>query len=196
MEPGLRQVMLSSFLPPHHEHLGPSFKALNPLGPQFLHPGMRNLSGLIIVMCESCSVMSDSLRSHGLYNLWNSPILENTGVGSLSLLPGIFPTQRTNSGPLHCRWILSQLSHQGSPRILEWVAYPFSRGASQPRDQTGVSCVAGGFFTNRAITDNKKTTVHKDMCRTLVVRCLRLQASNAGGLGSIPGLGTRSHATT
>ena len=133
MEPGLRQVMLSSFLPPHHEHLGPSFKALNPLGPQFLHPGMRNLSGLIIVMCESCSVMSDSLRSHGLYNLWNSPILENTGVGSLSLLPGIFPTQRTNSGPLHCRWILSQLSHQGSPRILEWVAYPFSRGASQPR---------------------------------------------------------------
>ena len=32
-------------------------------------------------------------------------------------------------------------------RILEWVAFPFSRGSSQPRDQTQVSCIAGGFFT-------------------------------------------------
>ena len=85
-----------------------------------------------------------------------------------------------------------QLSHKGSPRILEWVAYPFSSKSSQSRNQTGVSCVAGRFFTNRAITDNKITTVHKDMCRTLVVQCLRLQAPNAGGPGSIPGLGTRS----
>ena len=37
---------------------------------------------------------------------------------------------------------------QGKPRILEWVAYPFSRGSSRPRNQTGVSCIAGGFFTN------------------------------------------------
>ena len=41
-----------------------------------------------------------------------------------------------------------QLSHKGSPRILEWVAYPFSRGSSRPRDRIGVSCIAGGFFTN------------------------------------------------
>ena len=33
-------------------------------------------------------------------------------------------------------------------RILEWVALPFSRGSSQPRDQTQVSCIAGGFFTS------------------------------------------------
>ena len=33
-------------------------------------------------------------------------------------------------------------------RILEWVAIPFSRGSSQPRDQTQVSCIAGGFFTS------------------------------------------------
>ena len=33
-------------------------------------------------------------------------------------------------------------------RILEWVAFPFSRGSSQPRNRTGVSCIAGGFFTN------------------------------------------------
>ena len=35
-------------------------------------------------------------------------------------------------------------------RLLEWVAFPFSRGSSQPRDWTGFSCVAGGFFTNWA----------------------------------------------
>ena len=44
-----------------------------------------------------------------------------------SLLQRIFPTQGWNPGLLHCRWILYQLSHKGSPRILEWVAYPFSR---------------------------------------------------------------------
>ena len=38
-------------------------------------------------------------------------------------------------------------------RILEWVAYPFSRGYSQPRNQTRVSCTAGGFFTNRAMRE-------------------------------------------
>ena len=45
-------------------------------------------------------------------------------MGSLSLLWGIFPTQGLNPGLLHCRWILYQLSHKGSPRIPEWVAYP------------------------------------------------------------------------
>ena len=62
-------------------------------------------------------------------------------MGSLSLLQGIFPTQGLNPGLLHCRCILYQLSHKGSPRILEWVAYPFSSGSSQPRKQTGVSCI-------------------------------------------------------
>ena len=51
---------------------------------------------------------------HGLYNPWNSPG-QNTGVGSLSLLQGIFPTQESNQGLLHWRWFLYQLSHQGSP---------------------------------------------------------------------------------
>ena len=55
---------------------------------------------------------------------WNSPG-QNTGVGSLSLLQGIFPTQGSNPGLPHCRRILYQLSHKGSPRILEWVTYPF-----------------------------------------------------------------------
>ena len=58
--------------------------------------------------------MSDSLRPHGLYSPWNSPG-QNTGVGSLSLLQGIFPTQGSNPGLLHGRRILYQLSHKGSP---------------------------------------------------------------------------------
>ena len=73
----------------------------------------------------------DSLQPHGLYISWNSPG-QSTGVGSLSLLQGIFQTQGSNPGILHCRWILYQLSHKRSPRILEWVAYPLSRGFSQP----------------------------------------------------------------
>ena len=78
--------------------------------------------------------MTNSLQPHGLYSAWNSPG-KNTGVGSLSLLQGIFPTQELNPGLPHCRRILYCLSHQGSPRILEWVAYPFSRGFPQPRNR-------------------------------------------------------------
>ena len=63
---------------------------------------------------ESHSVVSDSLRPCGLYSPWNSPG-QNTGVGSLSFLQGIFPTQGSNPGLLHCRWVLYQLSHKGSP---------------------------------------------------------------------------------
>ena len=101
---------------------------------------------------ESCSVMSNSLQPHGLYSPWNSPG-QNTGVGSLSLLQGIFPTQGSNPGLMHCRWILYQLSHKGSPRKLECVAYPFSRGSFRPRNWTRVSCIAGRFFTNWVIAE-------------------------------------------
>ena len=65
--------------------------------------------------CESLSVVSDSLQLHGLYSPWNSPG-QNTGVGSLTLLQGIFPTQESNPGLPECRQILYQLSHKGSPR--------------------------------------------------------------------------------
>ena len=45
------------------------------------------------------------------------------------------------------------MSHQGSPRILEWVAYSFSSGSSQPRNRTWVSCIAGRFFTSWATSE-------------------------------------------
>ena len=86
--------------------------------------------------------MSNSLW---LYSPWNSPD-QNTGVGSYPLLQEIFLTQESNPGFLHCRQILYQLSHKGSPRTLEWVACPFSSRYSCPRNQTVVSYIAGGFF--------------------------------------------------
>ena len=60
-------------------------------------------------------VLSTSLGPHGLYSPWNSPG-QNTGMGSLSLLQEIFPTQRLNP-VLHCRWILYQLGYHRSPII-------------------------------------------------------------------------------
>ena len=87
---------------------------------------------------------SEPPGNHGLYSPWNSPG-QNTGVNSLSLLQG------SNPGLPHCRWILYQLSHKDSPIILEWVAFPFSSGSSQPRNRTRVSRIASEFFTNWAI---------------------------------------------
>ena len=62
---------------------------------------------------ETHSVMSNSLGPHGLYSPWVSPD-QNTGVGSCSLLQGIFATQGSNPGLAHGRQILYQLSHQES----------------------------------------------------------------------------------
>ena len=60
---------------------------------------------------QSCLTLCDPMA----YSPWNSPG-QNTGVGSLSLLQGIFPTQGSNAGLPHYRWILYQLSHKGSPK--------------------------------------------------------------------------------
>ena len=130
------------------------------IGLPFTSPGDLPDSVIETWVSESCLVLSDSLRLNGLYSPGNSLCQntgvgsqntgvgsQNTGVGSDSFLHGIFPTQRLNPGLPHCRWILYQMSHKGSLRILEWVAYPFSRGSSWPKNKTGVSCIAGRFFT-------------------------------------------------
>ena len=72
--------------------------------------------------------MPNSQRPHGLQptrllHPWDFPG-KSAGVGCHCLLQGIFPTQELNPGPPHCRQMLYHLSHQGSPRILEWVAFP------------------------------------------------------------------------
>ena len=65
---------------------------------------------VVVKVAQSCQ----TLRPHGLYSPWSSPG-QNTGVGSLSLLRGIFSSQGSNPGLPHCRQILYQLSHKGSP---------------------------------------------------------------------------------
>ena len=65
---------------------------------------------------ESRSVVSNSLRPHGLHSPWNFQG-QDTGVGSLPLLQGMLPTRGSNPGLPHCRRILYQLSHRGSPTI-------------------------------------------------------------------------------
>ena len=82
------------------------------------------------------------------------------------LFQGIFPTQGSNPGLPCCRWIFYQLSQLGSPGILEWVAYLFSSGSSRPRNQTGVSCIAGKFLTSwvtREAIENWKVSGQYDI---------------------------------
>ena len=79
------------------------------LQPESLYPEFW-LCDLLTFQSESCSVVSESLQPHGLYRPWNSPG-QNIGVGSISLLQGIFPTQGLDPGLPHCRQILYQLSH-------------------------------------------------------------------------------------
>ena len=117
----------------------------------------------------SCSDMSNSLRPPGLQPACllcpqNSPG-KNTEVGSHALLQGVFQTQGLNAGLLHCRCLLYYVNHQGSPRILEQVAYSFSRGTSQIRNRTGVSCITCEFFTSSAT--RKKESEVAQLCPTL-----------------------------
>ena len=101
---------------------------------------------------------------------------KNTGVGCHALLQGIFPIQGSNTGLPYCRQFLYCLSHQGSPRILEWVAYPFSTGSSQPRNQTRVSCIVGRLFTSWAAREAEihGNTVQMNLfCELYLSICLR-----------------------
>ena len=103
-----------------------------------------------VKVTQSCPTLCDSMDC--TVRSWNSPG-QNTEVGSLFLLQGIFPTQRSNPGLPHCRQILYQLSHQGSPRILKWVACAFSSRSSWPKNWIRISYIAGRFFTNWAIRE-------------------------------------------
>ena len=110
------------------------------------------ISPLLCVLClvtqscpTLCNPMDCGLPGSSVHG--DSPG-KNTGWGCHAFLQGIFPTQGSNPGLPHCRQILYCLSHQ--PEAQEYwsgVAYPVSRGPSQPTNQTRVSCFAGGFFT-------------------------------------------------
>ena len=92
---------------------------------------------------ESHSVMSDSLWPHGLYSPWNSPG-QNTGVGSLSLSTWI----ESRSPVLQADSLPSE--PQGKFKNTGVGSLSLLQGSSQPRNQTWVSGIAGGFFTNWA----------------------------------------------
>ena len=104
------------------------------------------------------ALVSSSLRPHGLYSPWNSPG-QNTGVGSLSLLQGIFPTQGSNPGLLHCRHSVYQLSHQGSPQWLYLAGNPTNSTLLSAEDLTGGLGHLATKFHYRFVISTGKTRV-------------------------------------
>ena len=102
---------------------------------------------LVTQLCHLCVPMDCSppgSPAHG------DSLGKDTGVSCHALLYGVLLAQGSNTGLTQCKRILYHLSQKGSSRILEWVAYSFSRGNSWSRNWTGVSCIAGGFFTSWA----------------------------------------------
>ena len=93
-----------------------------------------------LTLCNPIIVASQAPLSMGFYR-------QEYWSGLPCPSPEIFPTQGSNPGLPHCGQILYHLSHHRSPRLLEWVPYPFSRGSSQSRNRTRVSWIAGRFFT-------------------------------------------------
>ena len=93
---------------------------------------------ILVWMSESRSVVSDSLRSHGLLCPWNSPD-KNRGVGCYFLLRGIFLTQGLNLGLLHYRCTLYQLSHQDTTKYLYMNVHSSSILDSQNVETTQVA---------------------------------------------------------
>ena len=100
---------------------------------------------------KSSSVVSDSV-THGLYSLWNS-LGQNTGVGSLSFLQGIFPTQGSNPGLLHCRQNLLPAEPQRKPKNTGVGSLSLPQQMFLTQVSTRVACIWGGFFTNWAIRE-------------------------------------------
>ena len=84
---------------------------------------------VLCLVAQSCPILCDPMDGSPPGFSFHADFPgKNTGVGCYTLLQGIFPTQGSNPSLLHCRQILYHLNHQGSPRILQWVAYLFSRG--------------------------------------------------------------------
>ena len=116
-------------------------------------------------LCDPMNCSSPGSSVHG-----DSPG-KNTGMGCHDLLQGISPTQGSNPGLLHCRQTVYFLSHQRNPRILEWLAYRFSRGPFPNQELNRVSCIAGGFFTSWA---NKEALIYLWFFQILTPFLLRI----------------------
>ena len=121
----------------------------------------------------------------------------NTGVGCHSLLQGIFPTQGLNPDLPHCRWILYRLSHHGGPvpDTEPWIPWSFLGDKSILCSKQGNSCWTSRSLHHGGWSPGGPNPSYKvgTFWTSLVVRWLRIQAPKAGGPGSIPSQGTRSH---
>ena len=101
----------------------------------------------LCLVIQSCPAFYDPIDcSLPGFSVLGDSSAKNTGVGCYALLRGIFPAQGSNPGLPYCRRIICWLNHQGSPRILVWVAYTFSRGFSWPGNGMRVSSIAGGWI--------------------------------------------------
>ena len=96
-----------------------------------LHKALTSLCNLQVLVAHLCPTLCDPMDySPPGSSVHGDSSGKNTGVGCHALFQGIFLTQGLNPGLPYCRQILYHLSHQGSSRILEWVADPFCRGTS------------------------------------------------------------------
>ena len=140
----------------------------------------------IKVESESCSVVSNSLRPHELYSPWKSPG-QNTGMGSLSLLQGIFPTQRSKPSLPHCRQILYQLSHKGSlNNTLEGINSKITEAEEWINDLKN----SRRLCPNPSIISDFVLVYPLDTCKFFPCSSAgKESACNAGDLDSISGLG-------
>ena len=110
-----------------------------------------------VKVSQSCPTLCDPMSCSPS----NSPG-QNTGVGSVSLLQEIFPTQGSNPSIPHCRWILYQLSYKVSQRILEWVAIPSPANLPYPRIKPG----SPGFQADSLATElSGKIITENSLCQ-------------------------------
>ena len=122
--------------------------------PSFL-PSVFDLWLFCFVLFFNVNAVLCAVLSHSVEPLWDPMDCglpgssfhgesqgKNTGVACHALLQG------SNPGLLVTGGFFTIWAIRGSPRILEWVAYPFYGVSSPPRNGTGVSCTVGGFFTS------------------------------------------------
>ena len=106
----------------------------------------------LTITCQGLNlcVQKEERREKRSWSLLPCPVWTGSGktVGRVKVEVSVAQSCPALGDPMDYR-------HHGilQARILEWVAFPFSRGSSQPRDRTWVSCIAGGFFTSWAFRE-------------------------------------------
>ena len=126
---------------------------------------------------ESHSVVSDSL-----YSPWIIQSMEFSRPeywsGYLSLLQGIFPNQGSKPGLPHCRWILYQLSHKGSPRTLEGQPVPSPGNLPYPGIKQGSPALQVDSLSADLSGKPIKLGVGRKSCVVCVFACTQIQGEN------------------